>query len=193
MRVAVGFSDAERPRVAALYWEAFGAKLGLALGPRDRALAFLTRALRPAHAICARDGSGTLLGVAGFKTIEGALVDGTAQDMAAVYGRLGALWRIGLLALLERETTEHRFLMDGIAVTEPARGMGVGTALLEAAAREARARGCAEIRLDVVHGNDRARALYERRGFVAVGEQRIGLLRFAFGFRGATIMVRRLV
>jgi ribosomal protein S18 acetylase RimI-like enzyme len=193
IRIEPGFPESDRPRIAALYWEAFGSKLGRALGPRALALAFLQRALDPAHAICARGPDGTVLGVAGFKTARGGLVAGSFGDLACVYGWPGAAWRITLLALLERDTENARFLMDGIFVAPQARGQGVGTGLLAAVAAEARRRGYAEVRLDVIEGNDRARALYEREGFRAVGSQSTGLLRHVFGFRSATTMVRDLV
>ena len=192
MKIGKGFEDRERPRIAELYWEAFGPKLGPTLGPRDRALAYIARVLSPEHAICARDGAGALLGVAGFKTVHGALVGGGFGEMAAVYGPFGAFWRVTLLAALARDTENRRFLMDGIFVAPEARGQGVGSRLLEAVAQEAAARGYAEIRLDVIDSNARARALYERRGFTAIGRSSTGLLRLVFGFRSATTMVRRL-
>lgn len=192
IRIEHGFADPDRPHIAALYWEAFGTKLGRAMGPRPKALAFLTGALDPAHAICARAADGTLLGVAGFKTAEGGLVGGNFRDLARVYGWPGAAWRLTLLALLERDTENARFLMDGLFVAPQARGQGVGTGLLGAVAAEARRRGYAEVRLDVIDGNDRARALYEREGFRAVGTQSTGFLRHVFGFRSATTMVRHL-
>jgi ribosomal protein S18 acetylase RimI-like enzyme len=191
MHIALGFLDADRPAIAALYWEAFGQKLGRALGPRDRALRFIEGALSPDHAVCAWD-NGRLLGVAGFKTHQGALVGGTFGDMARVYGRLGAVWRLGLLALLTRDTENARFLMDGLFVAPHARGRGVGTRLLAAIAEEARARGYREVRLDVVEENRRARALYERQGYRAVARHSTGLLRHVFRFRAATTMVLRL-
>jgi ribosomal protein S18 acetylase RimI-like enzyme len=193
IRIEPGFPESDRPRIAALYWEAFGSKLGRALGPRALALAFLQRTLDPAHAICARGPDGTVLGVAGFKTARGGLVAGSFRDLSRVYGLAGAVWRLTLLALLERDTENTRFLMDGLFVAPQARGRGVGTELLAAVAAEARRRGYAEVRLDVVEGNDRARALYEREGFRAVGSQSTGLLRHVFGFRSATTMVRDLV
>jgi ribosomal protein S18 acetylase RimI-like enzyme len=191
-RIEYGFHDADRPKIAALYWEAFGAKLGRAMGPRRKAIAFFESALNPSHALCARDADGTLLGVAGFKTIDGALVGGTMTNMARVYGWPGALWRVALLAALERDTENARFLMDGLFVAPSARGRGVGSELLSAVANEARRRGYTELRLDVIEGNDRARALYEREGFQAVATQSTGLLRHIFGFRYATTMVLRL-
>jgi len=80
--------------------------------------------------------------------------------------------------------------MDGIFVAPAARGHGVGTALLDATIAEARTRGYAEVRLDVIDSNPRARALYERVGFVAKDTQQLGPLRHIFGFKSATTMVR---
>ena len=83
--------------------------------------------------------------------------------------------------------------MDGIFVEPAARGRGVGTLLLQAIANEAAQRGYAEVRLDVIDTNDRARALYERRGFRPVKTNSTGLLRHVFGFRSATTMVLRVI
>jgi ribosomal protein S18 acetylase RimI-like enzyme len=191
MIITKGFPDSDRPRIAALYWEAFGMKLGRTMGPKPKALQFFEAVLHAPHALCARDTDGTLLGVAGFKTHQGALVGGSFRDMVAVYGWLGAGWRVALLMALERDTENARFLMDGIFVEPSARGRGVGTLLLQAIADEAAARGYAEVRLDVIDSNDRARALYERRGFRAVNTHSTGILRHIFGFRSATTMVLR--
>ncbi|GGL53884.1 GNAT family N-acetyltransferase [Wenxinia marina] len=192
MQIARGFADSERSQVAALYWDAFGGKLGRALGPRGKALAFLGRALDPAHAFVARSAEGEVLGVAGFRTAEGALVAGQTSDMMAAYGALGALWRMAVLGMVARDVDNARFLLDGLAVRQDARGRGVGSRLLEAVAAEAVRRGYREVRLDVIEGNPRARALYERRGFHAVEDQPIGPVRHLFGFSAATVMVRRL-
>jgi ribosomal protein S18 acetylase RimI-like enzyme len=192
MRITQGFREADRPAIAALYWEAFGEKLGRALGPRGRALHFIEGVLSPDHAVCAWDEDGHLLGVAGFKTPDGSLVGGDFRDMATVYGRWGAVWRLGLLALLARDTENARFLMDGLVVAPEARSRGIGSRLLDAIADEARSRGFREVRLDVVEENARARALYERRGFRPIAHHSTGLLRYVFRFRAATTMVLRL-
>lgn len=188
----MGFDDSERGIVAKMYWAAFGQKLGTVMGPEPRAISFIHDVLDPTHALCARDANGNLLGVAGFKTFESALVGGSWRDLVRHYGLFGSLWRIALLAALERDSENKRFLMDGIFVTDAARGKGVGTALLEAICAEARTRGYKEVRLDVIDTNPRARALYDREGFVAADVQRLGALSHVFGFKSATTMIRPL-
>jgi predicted GNAT family N-acyltransferase len=65
-----------------------------------------------------------------------------------------------------------RLLPDGhigrMAVLEPWRGQGVGSALLEALLRLARDRGIGRVRLNA---QSRAAAFYRRHGFVAEGEE----------------------
>jgi ribosomal protein S18 acetylase RimI-like enzyme len=188
MIVQLGLPEGLRGQAAALYWQAFGAKLGRVMGPDARALRYLERVIRTDHVIVALEG-GQLLGLVGFKTPQAAFAGGGLGDMWAIYGP-GALWRAGLLQLLARDVDNARFLMDGLCVDAAARGRGVGTALLDAIADEARVRGYGAVRLDVIDSNARARALYERQGFVAVRTAGLGVLRHVFGFASATTMVR---
>ncbi|MEZ5798093.1 MAG: GNAT family N-acetyltransferase [Paracoccaceae bacterium] len=159
IRLTRGFTPEQRPAAARLYWEAFGGKLGPVLGPEPRALAFLNRVLREDHCFAASAADGTLLGIAGFKSPRGGFAGGGAEDMRAAYGRFGALWRSLLLWTLSHDVDNHRFLVDGIAVTRAARGRGIGSALVQALCDEGRARGYASIRLEVIDSNWRARAL----------------------------------
>lgn len=190
MKITVGIPAANHDEVAALYWGAFGQKLGSIMGPKHRALKFITSVLQADHGICAHDDTGHLLGVVGFKTTKGALVGGGYQDLRKVYGWVGAAIRIAVLAALERDTENQRFLMDGLFVAPDARGQGVGTALLDAFYAEGARRGYAQVRLDVIDTNPRAKALYLKEGFKEVKTTTIGPLRYIFGFRASTMMVR---
>jgi ribosomal protein S18 acetylase RimI-like enzyme len=59
--------------------------------------------------------------------------------------------------------------INGLAVAHAARGQGVATALLEAAAAEGKRRGARKISLHVHSTNTAARRLYERHGYVIEG------------------------
>ena len=190
MIVAHGIPAGQTETAARLYWEAFGQKLHRILGPDDRAIAFITANIDPSHVITARDAAGRVIGLAGFKTATGAFVAGGLRDLAAHYGWAGAMWRAGILSLLERDVENTNFLADGIAVDARARGQGVGTALLDALGAEARRRNYPAVRLDVIDTNPRAQALYARVGFTAVKTTSIGPLRHVFGFRHSVTMIR---
>jgi len=153
------------------------------MGPAERAEAFFARVLNPDYALAARDDTGRLLGIAGFKTTDGGLVDGGLHDLARTYGWFGGLWRGLVLSVLERDLAHGVFQMDGIFVKPEGRGQGVGTALLQAIAQTARDKGAVTVSLDVIDTNPRAKALYERQGFKAVSTENLGMLRHIFGFK----------
>lgn len=189
VNISRGLTDAERETAARMYWNAFRGKLGSILQPETTALRFLARTIQSEFAIAARNAEGRLLGVAGYKTRDGAFLGGNFRHLADHYGIPGAIWRGALLGILRRKIQPGILLMDGIFVTEEARGQGVGRALLEAIKQAARELGCQSVRLDVIDTNVRARALYEREGFVATAQIRLGPLRHIFGFAAATTML----
>lgn len=190
MQVRLGLPEHLRAQAAALYWQAFGSKLGRVLGPDDRAIAFLQRVMRADHCICAISDDGQLLGIAGFKSPHGSFAGGSGQDLRVIYGRIGAAWRQGLLGMLQSEIDNDRFLVDGICVARDQRGRGIGGALVAALISQARDRGYPAIRLEVIDTNIRARALYERMGFAPWRSEAIGPLRHVFGFSRAVTMVQ---
>jgi len=191
-RIENGVPAQHRRMAAELHFDAFAGKLGRILGPRDKGCALFERMLDPDFAISAVSPDGALLlGVAGFKTAEGGLFDGKFGDLRESYGVLGSLWRGLALSALDRPVEADCLLMDGIAVASDHRGSGVGSALLDAICSEASRRGKAQVRLDVIDSNPKARALYERLGFVAGQVTVIGPLRHVFGFESATTMLKR--
>ncbi len=191
-RIVDGFPESLRQATAQLYFGAFADKLAPVLGRDGRSVRFFADILDPAYCLTAiSDDATRLLGFVGFKTGDGAMTGGTMRDLARHYGRFGSLWRAAVLALLERDVEPSLFLLDGIAVADDARGMGIGTALLDAVEDKARQRNCDRVRLDVIDTNPRARALYERRGYIAVAQERLGPLRHVFGFAASTRMEKR--
>lgn len=66
-------------------------------------------------------------------------------------------------------STDHVWTITGLAVDPAAQGSGVGRALVEALADEARTRGARRLTLRVFAPNEVARRLYERCGFEVEG------------------------
>lgn len=173
---------------AALYWEAFGGKLGKLLGPDDKGRQFFAKTVNPEAVIAATDNTGRLLGIAAHKAGTNGFSTATTADLFRHYG-LGALWRLIPLAMLERDAPKGTLQMDGICVAETSRGQGVGSALFDALFDYARQNGFTHVTLDVIDTNPRAKALYERLGFIATGEETTGPLKPLLGFNSATKMV----
>ena len=173
---------------AALYWEAFGGKLGKLLGPADRGREFFAATINHDAIIAATDDTGKLLGIAAHQgTGDGFSKAGTAA-LFRHYG-IGAIWRLIPLAMLERKAPDDTLQMDGICVSADARGQGIGSTLFRALFDHARTNGFSKITLDVINTNPRARALYERLGFQATKEEATGPLAPLLGFDSATKMV----
>lgn len=185
MELHRGLPEGLEPAAAALYWQAFQGKLSRLMGPDARALAFFTQTLNRDAMIAATE-DGVLLGIAAFKQGQGFSKAGLG-DLFAHYG-IGALWRLGPLALLERDAPEGVLQMDGICVAEAARGKGVGSALFAELFAMAAEQGYHAVTLDVIDSNPRAKALYERLGFVDQGTHSAWPLRRLLGIQSATRM-----
>ncbi|MGC9451327.1 MAG: GNAT family N-acetyltransferase [Oceanipulchritudo sp.] len=102
---------------------------------------------------------------------------GTRQNLVAELRRRP--WIVTLLALLEDQPVGLLIAIEGfstfaarpllnihdVAVLPEFRGKGIGTALFEEAERVARKRNCCKLTLEVLEGNEQARALYTRLGY----------------------------
>ncbi|MGZ9929404.1 GNAT family N-acetyltransferase [Streptomyces sp. NC-S4] len=186
-----GVPHGAEDQVAALYWEAFGRKLGAALNPPEHGRAFIARHLHHDRAVVALAPDGErVAGVAGYRLGGRGLTGGTVRDVLSAYGLFRGLPRLAVLALLERTPEPGELVMDGIAVDPAGRGKGVGSLLLTEIAAVAAEHGCSRVRLDVIDVNPRARALYERHGFDAVRTERTPYLKGLMGFGAVTTMHR---
>jgi RimJ/RimL family protein N-acetyltransferase len=85
-----------------------------------------------------------------------------------------ALWGIAGFAIREGEKERHKGLLWGMYVRPDARNAGVGRRLVEAVIDHARDH-VEVIQLSVVSGNERARRLYARLGFVEYGVEKHSL------------------
>ena len=65
------------------------------------------------------------------------------------------------------------FYVSRIAVSEAARGQGIGTHLIRQAEREARERGCPRIALEVSPGSTVAVRLYRREGYQQIDARQV--------------------
>ncbi|MET7477885.1 GNAT family N-acetyltransferase [Streptomyces sp. NPDC005648] len=87
--------------------------------------------------------------------------------VAELDGALVGYIRLGFPTPLA--ANRHVRQIQGLAVAERARGLGVGRALLRAVGDEARRQGARRLTLRVLGHNTPARKLYESEGFVVEG------------------------
>ena len=193
MHVRLGLEPQYFARAAELYDVAFGPKFRHVIPDRDRRVKLFAASMDGSRAFAAfadeDDDVDGLLGIAGFhedgRAFTGA---GGLRELLDTLGVLGTIRAVPGLMLFERKPKPGELLMDGICVAAEARGRGVGTALLRAVQAHA---GDRPVRLDVIETNPRARALYERCGFVAEQTEQFRILEPLLGFGASTSMVWR--
>lgn len=185
--VVPGFTEDERDTVGALYWGAFGSKLGRAFAREEDGLACITASMHPARTLVARR-AGAVAGICGFYDGADGALDVTWRTLRAHLPVTGALRALAVLGPLAQTKQAGVLVLDGICVAESWRGHGIGTTLLHAAIDLAASRGLGVVQLSVIETNPRARALYERVGFVGTTTQSLGFLARLYGFDRYTTM-----
>ncbi|POM26215.1 putative acetyltransferase [Actinomadura rubteroloni] len=187
MFTRMGLPESARSDAARLYWAGFTRKLAPVVGG-GRTVGVLADALVPAQVMGAWNGD-RLVGIA-------CLQDGPEPPLRLdrtgfrrEFGILRGGWRRLLSTFVtSRPPGADELLLDVLAVSPEARGLGVGTTLLSAVADEARTRGRHRVKLEVVDTNPRAKALYERFGFRTVDTVRTPYLRRLLGFGAVDTM-----
>ena len=174
-----GLPDDLRDQAVEIFEDAFGEKMRMAVRDTDKRKEFMRRAYVAQNCLIARRGD-VLLGMAGLASrgepFAGGLLGGSwdPRPYRDVLGWLGAMWAVWGSRMADHRPAADEFYVDGIAVAQGARGLGIGTRMLNETAALAREHGKRVVRLDVIDRNPRAQALYERLGFKVTKVQSFG-------------------
>ena len=183
-----GLPDAQRERAAAIYLDAFGSKYRLLLS-RSQGLTLFPRLFVADNTIVALE-DGRLVGLAGLDHAGRRFVGWDWPAYRETFGLLGGAWRAFWVQVDVHPHPADELLLETLAVDPARRDQGIGTALLQAVYAFAQAHAYRAVRLGVVDTNPRARALYEREGFVAKYTLHLPGMRFLAGFGATTTMIR---
>ncbi len=174
---------------ADLYDEAFGEKFSPAIRSKTDRVELFKSSFHVEFCFCAIMDS-RLVGLAGFQTKEGALTAGiTFRSLISHLGFFRGSWAAFILSLYDRKASLRELVLDGISVSSGFQGNGIGTKLLDELTKFAADEGYKSIRLDVIDTNERARKLYERKGFIPVKTEHFEYLRWLLGFGASTTML----
>ena len=178
--------DEFREQAVNFYFLALKDKLEPLLGLDDRGIRTLSTNIATNRCIIAVYDQ-QLAGILGLQTDKGEFLNPSLKILVKSYGLFGGIYRMGGLAFLHHPTAADELYIDGIAVTEQLRGNGIGSRLLNLAEKFASNRGIRKISLEIIDTNNRAKALYERLGFVEIKQRTIWPidLIFEFPFRSA--------
>ena len=179
----VGLRETERDVAASLYWQAFSEKLSFLLGPRKKAEVYISKVLNKDNVFVVRDPKNNIIGLSGFRDINGGVIGGTFGDLVDVYGIVGAIWRAAFLSLLERKDNSEILHLDAVCVEQKSRGKGIGRKIIDFSGRFAKSRSIVAIELDVVSNNETAIKFYKNLDFYIVSKEKIGLMGLILGFK----------
>lgn len=113
-------------------------------------------------------------------------------DMIRRYGITGMYKATRMGIGFHYSPPQGELYIDTVSVSAEARGMGIGSKLLDFAGELAAKRGLGRLSLMVMYENTRARALYERAGFKVVSQRDLRWLKKRGGYSGAYLMTREL-
>ncbi|OMG00477.1 GNAT family N-acetyltransferase [Paenibacillus sp. FSL R7-0337] len=190
--------DEEQKReVARLYYQAFTLKFsGIWIFSRKEQdiVDVLSRCLHYDKALYAVY-EGRVVGFAGLETGVGFFMTLNYRSLRQTFGLLGGAWRYaayGIFRLLHGNTPSNAVHIDPLVVSEQARGLGVGTRLLEAVFAWSREADRSKVLLEVVDTNPLAKKLYERVGFRTFKVQNTRLFSSQAGFHKVLHMEKML-
>lgn len=160
-----------------------------------QAIEFLKKGLNYNQAIYAVK-NGEILGVVGLNTGGSRkFFSFNFHAFSSAFGPFGALWRYckyKIELFFHMPLSKDTVKIDPIVVSENARGMGIGSKLLEAVYRYAVDNKKKSVVLEVVDTNPQAKKLYEKQGFVTIKTLNLGFLTEQAGFSKLYYMARAL-
>ena len=187
--VSIGLKGSELNKAAKLYWQAFSGKLNF-LGPKKKGEMYISKIINNKNVFVARDKDNHIVGLSGFRDINGGVIGGSHDDLVAIYGYFGALWRSQFMKLLAREDSFNFLHLDAVCVEENSRCKGVGKKLISFAKELAKAKSLKGIDLDVVSSNGSAIKFYRKLNFYKISEAKIGRIGLLGSFLGYKSIIR---
>jgi GNAT superfamily N-acetyltransferase len=185
-RVVRGVEPSDAVRVAELFYQSFGEKLAGLVLPKYRGagIALLAKSFCLDEVYAALDPTGRVLGVA-FVTGHQRVLCLKRDALTSAYGRFGSAWRYAAYRALSggrRTYPKDVRGLEGFSVSTACRGRGIGAAMIDRIASDARTEGARAIELNVGDTNP-ARHLYERSGFRQTRTGGVGPFAKRLGFK----------
>ncbi|NBU23026.1 MAG: GNAT family N-acetyltransferase [Actinobacteria bacterium] len=186
-----GLQESYLPAIAVLYDEAFSAKFSWAISSKERRIQLWSELIRAEQVIGAVSDS-ELLGVLLYSlpSSSGWRREGAIRSIFKSLLLSEALRTLLVFALFEKASPKSHLYVEAISVSSKARGLGVGSMLLDAASKRSRLTKLQGLQLRVILENPRAKALYERAGFATIKTELAGPFGKLIGLSGADLMQR---
>jgi len=177
----------QQREVAEIYYDSFKikfSKLWLFTNNKGLAIEVLSQSIDFNNGLYAiKDNE--VIGFIGLETVGSIYTNLRFSSLIKAFGLIGGLWRTAgylIYRAFQGRIGEDEMHIDPIAVSEKARGLGVGTKLLDASLVLAKSLGKKKMTLEVVDTNPEAKKLYERKEFVVTKIEKTGFLTSLAGF-----------
>lgn len=168
MKIKYAIDENSIPDAIEIFRSAFASKFTSVLEDQELEIWLFGHLLNTKEGIFAYSPEGKLLGIVNYKPTT---IKTDDLNFSLMRKKLGLSKSFKLLFLLSGSASTpdpDELFLDYIAVSEEARGLGVGTRLLEEFELLARHKKASRVSLDVVGSNPRAKSLYERFGYNVV-------------------------
>ena len=162
--VVEGIDDGYVEDALRLAYEAFAEKFRTGFRDADDLVRLFGDSVNTGHCFTAIV-DGELVGILMFQTADREFFH---PKLAAAFTRFSPVRALRIvlnLLLLTRSARPDEFIVDSLAVSPAARGLGIGTRLMVRAEDKARSMGKNTMSLDAIGENSGAIRLYERMGF----------------------------
>jgi GNAT superfamily N-acetyltransferase len=193
--IHIGIKPEHIVDAARLYANAFQHKFLKILGTPDKVTKILKDGLNPDRGISAISNDNELLGIVGYHLDKTSLTDIKFKSFINNYGILKGIIKFVILAIIfyRKADNKNQLMMDGIAVKDGYRGLGIGKELFNELENLARNNNITEIKLDVIDENPEAKKLYQNIGFVPIKYTNIPkFINNLIGVSGVTAMIKKL-
>ena len=167
-----GLPEKFKSSAAELFLDALGEKFIPILGKDDRAKQLIESSIEVSSCVSAEE-DGKLLGVLAIQTMDGSFFNPSLKELIFSYGLFRAIAKAINLSMLKHNTKVSELYVEAVAVTEFARGKGIGTKLFDSMIKFAKNKGYSHITLQVIDTNPRAKELYKRIGFSVIKKSRM--------------------
>ncbi len=193
MNIRNGLSQRYFSDAASLFLDSLGDKFYPILGDKQKAQTLLELSINQKNCFSAMS-ENTLLGVLAYQISNTNFLSMSLQNIVNVYGIFSGIPKALALSQLEHKTDKNDIYIEAVAVSESARGQGVGTKLFEALFAYAAEHKFSSITLQVIDTNPKAEALYKRLGFEIIKRSQIWPFNILFGwkFREVVLMKKKL-
>lgn len=181
MKIIKGLPENFKHNSAELILNTLGDKFIPILGNYKKAEKLIENSFYNQNSFCAYDDS-QLLGILAFQVNNLNFINPSFKQIVSAYGIIKGTLKTAALSMLTHKCKKNEIYIEAAAVSEKARGKGIGTKLFEALFKFAEENNFKTVSLQVIGTNPKAKSLYEKLGFRVVKHSKFKIISRIIGW-----------